>query len=264
MAGTWSDDSSVYRRDPLTGDVVLYAPGRDLRPQSAASKAAAPKTAPPQGVAHAPVAGVDPECPFCPGNEHLLPPIGWEMPDPTGGGVACAGGTEQIPDRARHVAAPGGDRNAAARRGPRESSFRPSGDGAAHLSAGVRGGVVGRRRTLWCALPQPGGGRRSLACAPSHPGGGPRRGAGSGASARSAFSPSSRQDRALPAVRHIGGGGSRRRPDGDGGRRGSWSSCPGRPRCRATPGSCPGAIRPTSAICATTKCPGWRRCCAMC
>ena len=85
VAGTWSDDSSVYRRDPLTGDVVLYAPGRDLRPQSAASKAAAPKTAPPQGVARAPVAGVDPECPFCPGNEHLLPPIGWEVPDPTSG-----------------------------------------------------------------------------------------------------------------------------------------------------------------------------------
>ncbi len=85
MAGTWSDDSSVYRRDPLTGDVVLYAPGRDLRPQSAASKAAAPKTEPPQGVARPPVAGVDPECPFCPGNEHLLPPIGWEVPGPTSG-----------------------------------------------------------------------------------------------------------------------------------------------------------------------------------
>jgi UDPglucose--hexose-1-phosphate uridylyltransferase len=75
VTGTWSDDSSAYRRDPLTGDVVLYAPGRQLRPHPVLPKAA---TRPP-------AAGVDPDCPFCPGNEHLLPPIGWEVPGPTSG-----------------------------------------------------------------------------------------------------------------------------------------------------------------------------------
>ncbi len=85
VTGRWSEDSTVYRRDPLTGDVVLYAPGRELRPQSPAPEAVAPGVAPSEVVACDPVAGVDPECPFCPGNEHLLPPIEWQAPDATSG-----------------------------------------------------------------------------------------------------------------------------------------------------------------------------------
>lgn len=81
MTAAWSDDCTTYRRNPLTGDVVLYAPGREQRPQSPAHL-----TVRPSAVAHGPAAKVDPECPFCPGNEHLLPPILWEVPDSTGGG----------------------------------------------------------------------------------------------------------------------------------------------------------------------------------
>lgn len=38
-----------------------------------------------EAVARDPVAGVDPECPFCPGNERLLPPIEWEVADARAG-----------------------------------------------------------------------------------------------------------------------------------------------------------------------------------
>jgi UDPglucose--hexose-1-phosphate uridylyltransferase len=46
------------RRDPVTGDLVLLAPGRAARPHTVAPASAAPPKA----------------CPFCPGHEHETPP----------------------------------------------------------------------------------------------------------------------------------------------------------------------------------------------
>ncbi len=53
------------RQDAMTGDWVLMAPGRAARPH-----AAAPETG----------------CPFCPGNEAMLPEIidEWPAADPPG------------------------------------------------------------------------------------------------------------------------------------------------------------------------------------
>lgn len=55
---------SEFRQDPLTGAWVIVAPGRGARPRPAHDQAA-----PARLPAH------DPACPFCPGNEHLLPGI---------------------------------------------------------------------------------------------------------------------------------------------------------------------------------------------
>lgn len=80
VTGERSDVSTEYRRDRLTGDVVLYALGRDLRPHSPPSEPVRREL-----VACGPAAGVDPDCPFCPGNEYLLPPIRWQVPDAADG-----------------------------------------------------------------------------------------------------------------------------------------------------------------------------------
>lgn len=101
MTGMWSENPAIYRQDPLTGEVVLYAPGRELRPQSPLPEAAAHCS-----VACGPVAGVDPQCPFCPGNEHLLPPIEWEVLDATSGAWLTRGVPNKypiVPGTGRHL-----------------------------------------------------------------------------------------------------------------------------------------------------------------
>lgn len=62
---------SEFRQDPITGDWVIVAPARGGRPR-VASNGRVPTRLP----AH------DPDCPFCPGNERLLPGIIEETPSP--------------------------------------------------------------------------------------------------------------------------------------------------------------------------------------
>lgn len=50
------------RRHPITGDPVIYAPERALRPNAYASRQ------------ESPAPSYEPACPFCPGNEHWTPP----------------------------------------------------------------------------------------------------------------------------------------------------------------------------------------------
>ncbi|MDD3800393.1 MAG: hypothetical protein PHE36_14575, partial [Novosphingobium sp.] len=57
---------SEFRQDPTTGEWTIIAPARGLRPHE-------PKTG--GGTPDAPPADYDPACPFCPGNEHMLPPL---------------------------------------------------------------------------------------------------------------------------------------------------------------------------------------------
>ncbi|HWG90700.1 MAG TPA: DUF4931 domain-containing protein [Candidatus Thermoplasmatota archaeon] len=91
-----------YREDPVTGVWVLYAPQRAKRPQGYAPRAAWVE-APPH----------DPACPFCPGNEHLVPPEVERVPGPSGGWALRSvwngfpvfrdpGVQEVIVDHARH------------------------------------------------------------------------------------------------------------------------------------------------------------------
>ncbi len=63
-------DLSEMRQNAITGEWSIYAPSRARRPHDVRRQAdvglALPK--------------YDPQCPFCPGNEHQLPPIVLEMP----------------------------------------------------------------------------------------------------------------------------------------------------------------------------------------
>ncbi|MQM27935.1 galactose-1-phosphate uridylyltransferase [Glycomyces albidus] len=63
------------RRDPLTRDWVVLAPGRAHRP----NRLSQPVTAPP------PPVSTEPDCPFCPGNEDRTPPELWRRHDADGG-----------------------------------------------------------------------------------------------------------------------------------------------------------------------------------
>jgi UDPglucose--hexose-1-phosphate uridylyltransferase len=67
---------SELRTDPLTGQQVIIAPGRGLRPHSARGAAEA----------SAPAREFDPACPFCPGNEHETPPAVLTLPEEANGG----------------------------------------------------------------------------------------------------------------------------------------------------------------------------------
>jgi UDPglucose--hexose-1-phosphate uridylyltransferase len=57
------------REDPLTGTLVVLAPGRAARPDT--HRSAAPGT---DAEAPAATRSFAPQCPFCPGNEHMTPP----------------------------------------------------------------------------------------------------------------------------------------------------------------------------------------------
>lgn len=63
---------SEFRQDRTTGRWVIIAPERMGRPNSGSFDERAAMTA---------ARDPDPDCPFCPGNEHLLPRIIEEMPD---------------------------------------------------------------------------------------------------------------------------------------------------------------------------------------
>lgn len=67
---------SDFRRDPLTGRWVIIAPGRAARPRMTGRDSPAAPTAP----------AFDASCPFCPGNEHMLPGILYERPAPVAPG----------------------------------------------------------------------------------------------------------------------------------------------------------------------------------
>lgn len=133
--GEQSGDGTTYRRDPLTGEIVLYAPGRRLRPQSPAPDRPAPDRPPPDPAADSATmelvardlaAGVDAECPFCPGNERLLPPIRLEVPDPAGGPWLA----RVVPNKYPMVSGPG--RHLVVIESPRHSEA-PEQAGAVHL-----------------------------------------------------------------------------------------------------------------------------------
>lgn len=76
---------SEYRQDGTTGAWVVVAPERNRRPLS---RSRAPAS-------RAPVAGHDPACPFCPGNERLLPSIIEQTPADNPAGWS----TRVVPDR---------------------------------------------------------------------------------------------------------------------------------------------------------------------
>jgi len=57
-------DVSEFRRDPISGAWVIVAPERNRRPQPSRRKGAG-----------SPAPRFDPDCPFCPGNEAMLPTI---------------------------------------------------------------------------------------------------------------------------------------------------------------------------------------------
>src|SRR5690606_12670063 len=61
------------RKDPATEEWVIVAPARSSRPRAAGPSPGA--AAQPSGPA------VDPQCPFCPGNEHRTPPTILREPD---------------------------------------------------------------------------------------------------------------------------------------------------------------------------------------
>ena len=69
---------SEFRQDPLTGRWVIVAPERAARPKATGAD---PETAPPREP-------FDPSCPFCPGNEEMVPAILEETPGPQGSGRA--------------------------------------------------------------------------------------------------------------------------------------------------------------------------------
>lgn len=151
MTPKWSDDSTACRQNPLTGDVVLYAPGRNLRPQQAAPETVVPEAAPLEAAARAPAAGVDPECPFCPGNEHLIPPIDWEVLDATSGEWL----TRVVPNK--YPIVPGTGRHLVVIETPRHGEALEN-LGSAHLETVMRsyrrtfGEVSSRTGVLFTAL----------------------------------------------------------------------------------------------------------------
>jgi UDPglucose--hexose-1-phosphate uridylyltransferase len=57
------------RQDKATRQWVIYAPARRKRPRDFADTAEGAHSLPEH----------DPSCPFCPANEHLLPPVVWEL-----------------------------------------------------------------------------------------------------------------------------------------------------------------------------------------
>jgi UDPglucose--hexose-1-phosphate uridylyltransferase len=61
-----------FRQNPLTGEWVIYSPNRGQRPDDFED------SADPQGK----IPAYDPDCPFCPGNEDLLPDILQERDHP--------------------------------------------------------------------------------------------------------------------------------------------------------------------------------------
>lgn len=63
-----------FRLNPVTGEWVIIAPQRSLRPEEY-SRAGRRRRPPPPLLK---------SCPFCPGNEHLTPPPVWEAPRPRG------------------------------------------------------------------------------------------------------------------------------------------------------------------------------------
>jgi len=63
------------RQNKATKEWVIYAPGRGKRPSDFRSSEDKRLDLPQH----------DPECPFCPGNEEMLPPIIMETPGPNGG-----------------------------------------------------------------------------------------------------------------------------------------------------------------------------------
>jgi len=65
-----------YRRNRLTREWVVFAPGRAVRPHDAAEAAARRPLLP----------DYDPVCPFCPGNERYLAEIVFELPGSTPSG----------------------------------------------------------------------------------------------------------------------------------------------------------------------------------
>ncbi|NIP61051.1 MAG: hypothetical protein GWM92_21560, partial [Gemmatimonadetes bacterium] len=66
------------RQDLLTGRWVVLAPSRGDRPVEGSADTDGERPPP-----------LDPECPFCPGNENELPSILWERPGPEPHGWSC-------------------------------------------------------------------------------------------------------------------------------------------------------------------------------
>lgn len=74
-----------WRQDPLTGDWVIIAPARGHRPGTERALSAEQQS----------LSAYDPDCPFCPGNEALLPALVHETPGATGAGWA----TRVVPNK---------------------------------------------------------------------------------------------------------------------------------------------------------------------
>lgn len=94
---------SELRQDRTSGAWVLVAPGRGRRPHQEGPPAAAPERRP----------AFDPACPFCPGNEHLLPAIIDEAP----AGHAPGWLTRVVPNKYPALRPEGGPAQAAGRDG---------------------------------------------------------------------------------------------------------------------------------------------------
>lgn len=84
------------RQDITTGDWVILAPGRVKRPSDFNRKTPSPPAEP----------DYDPDCPFCPGNEELIPPILVETAADDGGGWQ----TRVIPNKYPILSPEGGGR----------------------------------------------------------------------------------------------------------------------------------------------------------
>jgi UDPglucose--hexose-1-phosphate uridylyltransferase len=69
------EPSNQMRYNPVSGDWVIYATARRARPDEMQPRAASGP----------PAARSEPSCPFCPGNEHLLPGILLELGNDAGG-----------------------------------------------------------------------------------------------------------------------------------------------------------------------------------
>ena len=87
---------SEFRQDPTNGRWVIVAPERGARPREAEGHAA------PDHRHHA----FDPACPFCPGNEAMLPPIIEEVPSGEAPGWSVRVIPNKYPILAMHDAGP--------------------------------------------------------------------------------------------------------------------------------------------------------------
>jgi len=70
-----NETTNEMRYNPVTGEWVIYATARQARPDEMR----------PQTGFGSPAFSYEPSCPFCPGNEHMLPGILMELGNDAGG-----------------------------------------------------------------------------------------------------------------------------------------------------------------------------------